>query len=177
MNLTPKQEAFAVKYVETGSASESYRLAYSTSRMTDKSVWELASRLMAKVKVASRIKELQDAIAEKSQMGITEWVNEVVKLCTVDPRDLMHPDGRIKMPHELDDRVAAAIASFKVSPINGIEYKFWDKNSALEKIAKHIGAYSMDNQQKTDPLTALLGALKGNVLGAVKDTPTEDDDD
>jgi len=177
MNLTPKQEAFAVKYVETGSASEAYRLVYNTAKMKPTTVHVKAAELCAKGKIAVRIKELQDAIAEKSQMGIIEWVNEVVKLCTVDPRDLMHADGRIKMPHELDDRVAAAVASFKVSPINGIEYKFWDKNSALEKIAKHIGAYSMDNQQKTDPLTALLGALKGNVLGAVKDTPWDNDDD
>ncbi|MGU9998175.1 terminase small subunit, partial [Bordetella avium] len=38
MALTPKQEAFALAYVETGNASEAYRRAYSAERMKPETV-------------------------------------------------------------------------------------------------------------------------------------------
>lgn len=149
MSLTPKQEKFAVEYVRTGNASEAYRLAFPASlKWMDKSVWENASAMLARAKVKARVMEIQASIAEKAEMSIADWVKEVKRLSVVDARSLMHPDGRMKLPHELDSDTAAAIASFKVNVDGTIEYKFWDKNAALEKMGKHLGAYEKDNAQK-----------------------------
>lgn len=38
----------------------------------------------------------------------------------------------------------------------GIEVQMHDKGAAMEKLFKHLGLYEKDNQQKTDPLAALL---------------------
>jgi len=49
--------------------------------------------------------------------------------------------------------------------------KLWDKNQALDKIMRHLGAYKRDNEQKVDALTALLQqfwAQKPGVLEAIK---------
>jgi len=61
-SLTPKQEAFAQLYIETGNASEAYRRAY-TVRETTKAatVWESASKLLADPKVSTRVAALQAA--------------------------------------------------------------------------------------------------------------------
>lgn len=60
-HLTPKREAFAQAYVETGNASEAYRRAYNVGEMTKpESVWQSASKLLADPKVASRVAELQN---------------------------------------------------------------------------------------------------------------------
>ncbi len=61
-NLTPKQEAFAQLYIETGNASEAYRGVYAVRETTKAaSVWESASKLLAHPKVSSRVAELQAA--------------------------------------------------------------------------------------------------------------------
>ncbi len=46
MPLTPKQEAFALAYVETGNASEAYRYAYDAGNMKLASVNRKAKELL-----------------------------------------------------------------------------------------------------------------------------------
>lgn len=72
-NLTIKQEAFCQAYVKSGDKSEAYRSAYNCSRLKDKSIHELSSKLSKNVKVASRLKELQDKISDiaDKQFNIT----------------------------------------------------------------------------------------------------------
>ena len=43
-------------------------------------------------------------------MDMARWAQEVTRLATADARRLMHPNGKMKLPHELDDDTAAAIA-------------------------------------------------------------------
>lgn len=60
-NLTAKQEAFAVAWVELGNGSEAYRRTHDVGADTKpETVWSEASRLLASPKVAARIKELQE---------------------------------------------------------------------------------------------------------------------
>ncbi len=57
--LTPKQEAFARAYVETGNASEAYRMAYPRAKnWKSEAVNVAASRLLANAKVSLRVEEL-----------------------------------------------------------------------------------------------------------------------
>jgi hypothetical protein len=59
--LTPKQEAFAHKYVECGNAAESYRFAYPTSQKWPvTSLYPRASEMLANSKVSARIEALQE---------------------------------------------------------------------------------------------------------------------
>ena len=65
--LTPKHEKFAQCIaLEEMSQSDAYRTAYSCAKMSDKTIWENASRLMADSKVTARITELrQETITPK----------------------------------------------------------------------------------------------------------------
>lgn len=63
--LTPKQEQFAQIYVETGNASEAYRIAYN-SKSKDATVNPAASKLLKEYKIATRVRELQDEMEEKA---------------------------------------------------------------------------------------------------------------
>ena len=80
MALTPKQEAFARHYVETGNASESMRLVYDTSRMKMETVNRTAFDLAHHPKIAARVRELQDAqlqAVDVSAMDIVRWAREI----------------------------------------------------------------------------------------------------
>lgn len=63
--LTPKQEAFALAYFETGSAAEAYRRAYDVSdNARDQWLYVEASQLIDHPKIALRLQELREQ-AEK----------------------------------------------------------------------------------------------------------------
>lgn len=63
--LTPKQEAFALAYVETGNAAEAYRRAYDVKAATQHStIYSAASRLLSDAKIYARIERLQESAAE-----------------------------------------------------------------------------------------------------------------
>lgn len=80
--LTPKRELFAQKIVEGMSQADAYRSAYSCEKMSDKTIWENASRLMADSKVLARVNELRKQISKESIMTAQkrlEWLSEVIR--------------------------------------------------------------------------------------------------
>lgn len=88
--LTIRQEKFAQKYVECGNASEAYRYAYpSSAKWKDKTIWEASSRLVNDSKVSARVKELEEASKQASQ--VTR--EEILKLCADVIRGAMITDN------------------------------------------------------------------------------------
>lgn len=78
MSLTPKQEAFAKAYVETGNASEAYRMSYDVSPETKtETVWNEASKLKGNPIVAARIFELQEQLNKRHEVTVDSLVKEL----------------------------------------------------------------------------------------------------
>ena len=65
IKLTAKQEAFCQAIADGMTQADAYRTAYSAGKMTDKTIWNRASELMADGEVAGRVAELKQALAEK----------------------------------------------------------------------------------------------------------------
>lgn len=76
--LTPKQEAFAQKYVECSIASDAYRFAYNTENCTDKSIIELACQELGKVNVTSRVEEIRADLAKRNEVTLDTFNDELV---------------------------------------------------------------------------------------------------
>ena len=69
--LTPKQEAFALAYVETGNATEAYRRAYDVEpNARDPWINVEACQLLDHPKISRRVDELQRQAAERSEYTI-----------------------------------------------------------------------------------------------------------
>jgi phage terminase small subunit len=80
--LTAKQEKFVQNIIQGMSQADAYRSAYPNQRMSDKSVWETASKLMTNPKVISRLNELRDKLASESIMSAQErmeWLTQIIK--------------------------------------------------------------------------------------------------
>lgn len=70
-DLTAKQEAFALAYIETANASEAYRRAYNVRPDTKpESIWQEACRTLANENVAKRVMELQEAARERAMVTV-----------------------------------------------------------------------------------------------------------
>ena len=79
--LTAKQEQFVKNIIEGMNQADAYRSAYPKQRMSDKSVWETASKLMKNPKVVSRLTELRNELAKPSIMTAQqrlEWLTAII---------------------------------------------------------------------------------------------------
>jgi phage terminase small subunit len=133
--LTAKQEAFALAYVETGNAAEAYRRAYDVKAATQHStIYVAASELMRNPKIRVRVQQLQDqaasmalytvkaafeeyeqarqlALQEANPSAAVSAVNGKVKLFGLDQPakvDLSSTDGSMS-PKGIPDDLAAAL--------------------------------------------------------------------
>ena len=73
--LTPKQEAFCLAYLETGTATKAYRGAYNAAKMAQRTIEKRASELLRNEGVAARLEHLRAAAAEKAVLS-RAWVLE-----------------------------------------------------------------------------------------------------
>lgn len=113
--LTAKQEAFVNAIIEGKSQADAYRSAYSTKNMSNKTIWENASRLMADTKVKARVQELRDQIAEEGIMTAKErlkWLSQIIKSEGETTADrLKASDQMNKMQGEYTTKIEADVNS------------------------------------------------------------------
>jgi phage terminase small subunit len=111
--LTAKQEKFVQGIIEGMSQADAYRSAYNTKSMTDKSVWEKASELASNVKVAERLKELRDKLANEKIMSAQErmeWLTRLVMSAEASNTDKLKAlDILNKMDGEYVQKIAAEV--------------------------------------------------------------------
>lgn len=144
-----KHEAFAQGLAKGLSADEAYaRAGFKPNRGN-------ASRLKANESIAARVDEIVGKGAERAEATVERVLKELSRIGFSDLRNVFTEGGHLRHPSTWDDATAAAISSIKVitRPAGGVdedgnkevehvhEIKLWDKNSALEKIAKHLGMF------------------------------------
>lgn len=111
-----------------------------------------ATRLSDDPAVAARVEELIHDAARVAGIDAVRTIKELGRIGFSDLRNAFDSAGRLKTPEDWTDDFAASVASVKVVTRNvgktaeglpEVEYvteiKQWDKNSALEKLAKHLG--------------------------------------
>ena len=134
-------------------------------------------KLLRKSQVKAYLAKMTEKVGLEADITQDRVLREVARIGLLDPRNLFHGDGSPKSIHELDDDTAAAISGLKVVQIGNsdmgvgqvIEYRLANKNDALEKLMKYLGAYEKDNSQKVDPLVAMLSRISGSALKPVDD--------
>lgn len=88
--LTAKREKFCQNLINGMTQTDAYRAAYNTKGMSDRVVWQEASLLAKNPKVALRLKELREELAEANRMTVEErfaWLSKLVRengACTSD---------------------------------------------------------------------------------------------
>jgi hypothetical protein len=121
--LTPKQEAFALAYVETGNASEAYRRSYNVKSSTPQAVWVSACRVLADAKVSLRVAQLQERAVKRHDVTIdslTQELNEDRALayrCGMPAAAISAVMGKAKLHGLAADRVAMGGDAKNPTPI------------------------------------------------------------
>ena len=98
MALTIKQEKFAQLVVELGDNSKAYRGAYDAGRMKPETVHRSAKALMDNPKVAARVDELREELAQRGR-------------CTLDSLLLELEETRVSALNRETPQCGAAVAA------------------------------------------------------------------
>ena len=112
--LTPKQEKFVQGIIEGMSQADAYRSAYSCKRMSDKTIYEAASRLMADSNISARVQELREKVACETIMSARkrqEWLTEFIKGAHLSADKLRALDILNKMTGEYVQKIEADVST------------------------------------------------------------------
>jgi phage terminase small subunit len=113
--LTAKQEKFVQNIIQGMSQADAYRSAYSCKNMSDKTVWENASRLANDSKVSARLSELRGQLTKATIMSAQErleWLTKVINSEEETTGDkLRAADLMNKMQGEYVQKVEAAVTN------------------------------------------------------------------
>lgn len=152
MSLTDKQRRFVDEYlIDLNATQAAIRAGYA-----QETARQIGSENLSKPDIAQAIAEAQAARAERTQITADRVLQELARIGFSDLRKALTDRGSLLDPQDWDDDIAAAISSIEVVTNTGdagkdedgrkiIEHthkiKVWDKNSALEKIGKHLGMF------------------------------------
>lgn len=174
LKLTIKQEEFCHKYVECGNASEAYRHAYNCGNMKPETVNRNAVELLNNNKIATRLKELQIELKEKSDIDKGRILNELGAILDAKITDYVDlTTEAVALPQskrekkegvpiqymdvqrlvfkdfdQLTERQVKAIESIKQGR-NGIELKLHGKSWSIERICKMLGYDAPEKKELT----------------------------
>ena len=116
-NLTPKQEGFCISYIETGNASEAYRLNYSASKMSQAALKIEACKLLKHPNIALTLESLKKAHSERHNITVDTLTDELNEAFNVAKEDIKPSAmvaaimGKAKLHGLLTDKVEVAESS------------------------------------------------------------------
>lgn len=143
--LSPKQARFVAEYLIDLNAAKAYiRAGYSP-----KNAETHGPRLARNGQIASAIGQGKAKQLDTAELSAVRVLEEYRRLAFSDARQFWHPDGRLKAMQELTAEQGAVLAGFEAVIKNAAagdgvtdtvhKIKLWDKNKALECLAKHFG--------------------------------------
>lgn len=170
--LTILQQRFCEILFSMEEPNQKQALIQAGSKMRGTSAEVYASRLLRNVKVQKYLNYLRKKSSDGAIIDKTKVLNELCKLAFTNIKNYIEidEDGVIKfIPfNKIDVTKLAAIESIKVKENithskKGTEYiqrttqfKLYNKDSALDKLMKHLGLYEKDNDQRKNTIQLAL---------------------
>lgn len=159
--LTAKQALFVEEYlVDLNATQAAIRAGYS-----EKTADVIGCENLGKPNIQSAIQGAMAARSERTNITQDRVLQELARLGFSDLRKTMTEGGALLDPQDWDDDTAASISAIEVVttytgetdedgrkvPEYTRKIKTWDKNAALEKLAKHLGMYAPEKREHTSP--------------------------
>ena len=150
--LSPKQKRFCQEYMKDLNGTQAaIRAGYSK-----KTAKEIAAQNLSKLNIQEFIQKLQDKIKERNNITVDKLISELVNIYDINPADIYDKKGNLKPIQDLPENITRAIREIEVVErysgksiqIQTRKIKFHNKLEAIEKLARHIGFYEKDNEQK-----------------------------
>jgi phage terminase small subunit len=157
--LEPRQQRFVDEYLIDLNGTQAYMRVYGCS---EKAARTNAARLLTNAGIQAAIAAGRAKTAATLGLTRERVLAEYAKLAFFDMRQAYHDSGALKLPHELDEDAAAAIAAYETVEMSGGDreappllvrkIKWADKRAALDSIMKAQGWNKSDVGTAENPL-------------------------
>lgn len=141
--LDPRHQRFVDEYLIDLNGTQAYTRAYGCSEKAGRTN---AARLLTNAGIQDAIAAGRAKTAAKLGLTRERVLAEYAKLAFFDMRQAYHDSGALKLPHEMDEDAAAAIAAYETVEMSGGDreappllvrkIKWADKRAALDSIMK-----------------------------------------
>ena len=173
-NLSERQQRFVEAYLKEPIA-EKAALQAGYAKTTSRAA---AHKILANVGIQAALEEARNKRAERVMITADRVLEEIAHIAFLDPAEILDFTGteiKLKPASEISEQARRALASVKVKrtldgrgedsrEVELTEFRFWDKLSALEKAAKHLGLFD----EKT-PLEQLLNGLDPDIREVIQE--------
>jgi phage terminase small subunit len=136
--LTPKQRKFVDEYLKLRNATQAAKNAGYSAR----SAYSQGERLLKKAEIATEIGRRMNIIETKTNVTVERIERELANIAFADIVGLFEvaPNGKvaIKSFNDLTEEQRRAISEIQIDG-KSIKFKSWNKNSALDTLAKYKG--------------------------------------
>ena len=147
-------ETFALEVVKLDNQTTAMLVAYpARHKWSRRTVWNESSKLAAKPEVNTRIAYLKAQAAKAAVVTRERILNEYAKLAFTNLPDIVYYNGKATLTITDFEKLTAAqracIKEIKFKrdddEVEHVELKFYDKQKALDALAKHDGLFAADN--------------------------------
>lgn len=173
--LTELRKRLAEEWIVDFNAQKAGERAGMTGDNIRISAWQM----LQDSEIQDYISELRELQRERTFVSADKVQAEIARLAFSDIRDYYHDNGKLKLPNELSNDAAAALAGIDIdelwdyNPIKGIreivgetkKIKLYDKLNALDKLARRLGMFEKDNKQSA---TVMPTSIDVNIVPPVQ---------
>lgn len=151
--MTDLQKRVAEGYVTYNNISKAAQFAGIQGDNARISAWQMLQH----DDVQEYIEQLRKDQSSRTLVTMDKVQAEIARLAFSDIRDYYREDGTLKNPHELSDDAAAALAGIEIEEMfdgkgnkigDTTKIKPYDKLNALDKLARRLGMFEKDNDQR-----------------------------
>lgn len=152
---TDNQRAFVQEYlIDLNATQAAIRAGYSQD-----SARQEGSRLLSHAAIQAALELAKEQRAKRVEITADRVLRELLALATSDLRKCFDPSGALLPPDSWPDDVAPAMASVEVEELfegQGKDrtqigftkkVKLWDKNTALDKLGRHLGLWDKERAE------------------------------
>lgn len=125
-----------------------------------RSAYNQGYRLMKDDEVGRLLEQRKQQVAKRLEISTERILRKLVAIAEADVSQFLDSKGAILPPSEWPAEARGAVQSLKWGRF-GPEIKLHDSKGAVEIAMKHLGLFEKDNEQKADPIKALLDAIAG----------------
>jgi phage terminase small subunit len=147
--VNARQRRFVEEYlIDLNATDAAKRAGYSA-----KTAYSIGQRLLKDVEISEAVADAEKARAERVQITADEILSELAILCRSDVRHFSVDDrGTLELTEGAPNHAWRAVASVKhkvtshgegedAYTTREIEYRLWDKNTALRNAGQHLGMF------------------------------------
>lgn len=165
--LTRKQQMFVSEYLrDMNATAAAIRAGYSP-----RTARQIGAENLSKPYISQAITDAMECRAEAAGVEAVRVLQELARIAFADIGQLFDATGRLKPLNQLDPEHRAAIRSLQITTREmdsgtlerKVAVQIWDKLVALEKLARHLGLFSIhawDQEKTANPMQELLSEFQ-----------------